>query len=161
MLDNIYQDYVRTARAKGCSEGAVIWRHAFRNSLMTVTTITGLSFAGLMGGAYIIESIFSIPGLGVMGVNAITRKDLPYILASLITIGGLFMIIMVVIDICYAALDPRIRSWYGGEAILRRAKKYQEKHKLSEEQLAALPDPVIPEELSAKYYELKEKGGAA
>lgn len=143
MLDNIYQDYIRTARAKGCSEGAVIWKHAFRNSLMTVVTITGLSFAGLMGGAFVLESVFTIPGLGVMGVNAISRKDMPQILASLITIGTMFMIIMVIIDIVYALLDPRTRSMYS--YTMKRVKKVEAKQGMTREEMEALSDPELPE----------------
>ena len=116
MLDTIRQDYVRTARAKGCGEQAVIWKHAFRNSLMTLVTITGMSFAGLLGGAFVIESVFSIPGLGMMGVTAINRKDMPQILASLLAIGSLFLIVMVIVDVLYAVLNPRIRSLYAGRS---------------------------------------------
>ena len=143
MLDNIRQDYIRTARAKGCSEGAVIWKHAFRNSLMTVVTITGLSFAGLMGGAFVLESVFTIPGLGVMGVNAISRKDMPQILASLITIGTMFMIIMVIIDIVYALLDPRTRSMY--HYTMKRVKKVAPAPQKTREEMEAMPDPELPE----------------
>jgi len=159
MLDNIFQDYVRTARSKGCTERKVIWKHAFRNSLMTITTITGLSFAGLMGGAFVLESVFSIPGLGVMGVNSITKKDMPYILASLMIIGSIFMVVMVIIDILYVVLDPRIRTWSMGEKYFRKLKKEREKNVMTQEQLDALTDPVIPQEMEDLYLQLK--GGAA
>ncbi len=112
MLDTIRQDYVRTVRSKGCPESTVIWKHAFRNSMMTLVTITGMSLAGLLGGAFVIESVFSIPGLGLMGVTAIKRKDLPQIMASLVMLGTFFLVMMVVIDILYAFIDPRIKSKY-------------------------------------------------
>ncbi len=113
MLDTIRQDYIRTARSKGCSAAAVTWKHAFRNSLMTLVTITGMSLSGLLGGAFVIETVFSIPGLGLMGVTAIKRKDLPQIMSSLVILGTFFLVMMVVIDIMYALIDPRIRAMYG------------------------------------------------
>ena len=145
MLDTIRQDYIRTARAKGCSEGRVIWRHAFRNSMLTVVTITGLSFAGLLGGAFVAENVFSMSGVGMMGINAIYRRDMPQILASLITIGTMFMVIMVIVDIMYAVLNPRIRSMYtsGSRARARRKAAAAAPTKTAEE-IAALPDPVLP-----------------
>ena len=146
MLDTIRQDYIRTARAKGCSETRVIWRHAFRNSLLTVVTITGLSFASLLGGAFVAESVFSLTGVGMMGINAIYRRDMPQILASLITIGTMFMVIMVIVDIMYAVLNPRIRSMYTSGSRLRAARRKQSETAVrSESEIAALPDPVLPE----------------
>lgn len=156
MLDNIYQDYIRTARAKGCSERSVIWKHAFRNSLMTITTITGLSFAGLMGGAFVIESVFSIPGLGIMGVNAITRKDMPQILASLITIGTLFMITMIIIDVFYAVLDPRVRSMY--QSGKQKRKRAAQGTALTQEELSNMADPDLPADMLADILALRGKG---
>lgn len=145
MLDNIRQDYVRTARAKGCGEPSVIWRHTFRNSLMTIVTITGLSFAGLMSGAFVIENVFSIPGLGVMGVNAITRKDMPQILASLVVIGTIFMVVMVIVDILYAILDPRTRSMYQSKKIVREEINPEENTEESDP--SVLPDPELSEDM--------------
>lgn len=144
MLDTIRQDYIRTARAKGCKEGTVIWKHAFRNSMLTVVTITGMSFAGLLGGAFISESVFSISGVGMMGIDAIHRRDMPQILASLITIGSIFMIIMVIVDIMYAVLNPRIRAAYtAGNS--RKKNSAAPRRTRTAEEIAALPDPVMPE----------------
>lgn len=145
MLDTIRQDYIRTARAKGCRESSVIWKHAFRNSLLTVVTITGMSFAGLLGGAFVAESVFSITGVGMMGINAIYRRDMPQILASLITIGSIFMVIMVIVDLMYAVLNPRIRAMYGGGKKLQKWAKTRETLERTPEQIAAMPDPVLPE----------------
>lgn len=117
MLDNIRQDYVRTAQSKGCSAGAVTWKHAFRNSLMTLVTITGMSFSTLMGGAIVIESVFSIPGLGLMGVTAIRRKDIPQVMASLVVLGMFFMVMMIIVDVVYAFIDPRIKARYQARKI--------------------------------------------
>lgn len=158
MLDTIHTDYIRTARAKGCSEASVIWKHAFRNSLMTIVTITGLSFAGLLGGAFVIESVFSLPGVGMMGVTAITRKDLPQVLASLMTIGTLFLITMVIIDILYAVLDPRVRSIYRSGSRKKRSKTTSTTAATtSPEEPAALPDPVLPDDEIPEF--LRQKGG--
>lgn len=112
MLDNTRQDYVRTAMSKGCSGASVTWKHAFRNSLMTLVTLTGMSLSNLMGGAIVIESVFSIPGLGLMGVTAIRRKDVPQVMASLVVLGVFFMVMMIIVDIVYAYIDPRIRAKY-------------------------------------------------
>lgn len=119
MLDNTRQDYVRTAQSKGCSGTSVTWKHAFRNSLMTLVTLTGMSLSNLMGGAIVIESVFSLPGLGMMGVTAIRRKDVPQVMGSLIVLGVFFMVMMIIVDIVYAYVDPRIRAKYQ----LRKPKK--------------------------------------
>lgn len=112
MLDNTRQDYVRTAQSKGCSPAVVTWKHAFRNSMMTLITITGMSLSTLMGGAIVVESIFSIPGLGTMVVTAIQRKDVPQVLSALVVLGIFFLVMMVIIDILYAFIDPRIKAQY-------------------------------------------------
>ncbi len=110
MLDSIRQDYIRTARAKGCSEGSVIWKHAFRNSTLTLITITGTTLSGLMGGAIVVEQVFTIPGLGVMIVTAIQRKDIPEVMGSLVFLALFFLIMMLIVDLLYAAVDPRIKA---------------------------------------------------
>ena len=159
MLDTIRQDYIRTARAKGCSETTVIWKHAFRNSMMTLITITGMSFAGLLGGAFVIESVFSINGVGMMGVNAISRKDMPQILASLLSIGTLFLVVMVIIDVLYAVLNPRVRSMYRSTS--RRKKKTSASTTTTEEEdLAQLPDPAMPDWSSQNLTLFKSGGGS-
>ncbi len=123
MLDNIRQDYVRTAQSKGCSPASVTWKHAFRNSMMTLITYTGISLSTLVGGAIVTESIFSIPGLGTMVVTAIRRKDVPQVLASLVVLGGFFLVMMLIIDILYAFIDPRIRAKYSSSKAKKRLKE--------------------------------------
>lgn len=129
MLDNIRQDYVRTAESKGCSPTAVTWKHAFRNSMMTLVTYTGISLSNLVGGAIVTESIFSIPGLGTMVVTAIRRKDIPQVLAALVVLGGFFLVMMLIIDILYAFIDPRIRAKYS----MHKSKKQPQKEKAVEQ----------------------------
>jgi len=108
MLEVLRQDYVRTARSKGLREGAVISRHALRNALIPVITISGLQLATLMGGTVVLESIFSIPGLGQGIVSAATTRDYPVIqsLAMLLVLKTLF--INLIIDVVYVFVDPRI-----------------------------------------------------
>ena len=110
MLETIRQDYIRTARSKGASEGRVIWRHAFKNALLPVITSMGMSFGASLGGAIIIETVFAIPGLGTHIVTAIRQKDTPVVLACTLFLAVMFCLIMLVVDIMYAFIDPRVKS---------------------------------------------------
>ena len=112
MLEAIRQDYVRTCRAKGGEERVVIWKHALKNALLPVITVTGNNFGGLLGGAMITETVYSIPGLGVMLVNAIKTKDIPVAMRTTLFLAGFFCLIMVVVDLLYALVDPRIKAKY-------------------------------------------------
>lgn len=108
VLENIQQDYIRTARAKGLSERIVIFKHALRNSLVTLVTLVGTMLPGMIGGSVIIERIFNIRGMGYIGFTAITERDYPVIMA-VTTMGAVLTLIgMLVSDILYAAVDPRI-----------------------------------------------------
>jgi len=110
MLEIIRQDYIITARAKGLSEKAVIYKHAMRNALLPVITILGLSIPGLIGGSVIFESIFSIPGLGLLFYQAIMMRDYNMIMGSL-TIGAILTLAgNLIADIAYSIADPRIRE---------------------------------------------------
>lgn len=109
MLDVLRQDYIRTARAKGLSEKYVIARHALKNSLLPVVTIIGFSFAMLLGGTWIAETVFNIPGTGALAINAIMRRDLPVIQGSMIFVALIYMVINLVVDLSYAFLNPRIK----------------------------------------------------
>jgi len=109
MLEEIHQDYVRTARAKGLSERVVILRHAFRNGLIPVLTILGLQMGTLLAGAIIIESIFSWPGLGRLTIQAILARDYPLVQGCILTIALTYIFINLVTDILYSVVDPRIR----------------------------------------------------
>jgi peptide/nickel transport system permease protein len=109
MLEVIREDYVRTARAKGLSERTVIFKHAFRNALLPIVTLLAFLLPGMFGGSVIIESIFSIPGMGQLGFEAVLSRDYPLIMA-ITTISALLTLVgLLLSDILYAALDPRIK----------------------------------------------------
>lgn len=112
MLESIRQDYVRTARAKGVPERQVIWKHVLKNALLPVVTNIGLSLGTLICGAVVTEKIFSIPGIGSLIVDRINYQDEPVIIAGTILIAICFTVVMLVVDIIYAFIDPRIRAKY-------------------------------------------------
>lgn len=112
MLESIRQDFVRTARAKGASENVVIWKHALKNALLPVITNIGLSLGSLIAGAVVAEKLFSIPGIGSLIVDRITYKDEPVIIAGTILIAVCFTVVMLLVDLIYAYIDPRIRAKY-------------------------------------------------
>jgi peptide/nickel transport system permease protein len=109
MLDVLGQDYIRTARAKGVRQSAVIMKHAFRNSLLPLVTVIGLSLGGLLGGAVLTETIFGLSGLGRTLYEAITARDYVIVQAFTLVIAVFFVSLNLLVDISYAYLDPRIR----------------------------------------------------
>ena len=109
MLDNLNQDYVRTARAKGLSELIVRRRHILRNALIPVFTILGLSLAGLVEGSFITEKYFGIPGIGLLAIESFFSRDYPIITALGLIIASAFVIANLIVDIGYRFIDPRIR----------------------------------------------------
>jgi peptide/nickel transport system permease protein/oligopeptide transport system permease protein len=109
MLEILGQDYLRTARAKGLRERVVIWRHALRNALIPVSTIVGLQFGSLLGGAFIIETIFGWPGVGRLAVQAIFNRDFPVIQGTVLLVAVAYLVTNLIVDLLYAWLDPRIR----------------------------------------------------
>ncbi len=110
MLETLGEDYVRTARAKGLAAPAVVLRHALRNAMIPLITVIGLSFAILIGGAVITEQVFNIPGVGRLLIQAIGRRDYPVVQGVVLVIAGLYVLINLLIDIAYGALDPRLRE---------------------------------------------------
>jgi peptide/nickel transport system permease protein len=114
MLETIRQDYVRTAKAKGASSRLVIWRHAMKNALMPVITVAGTSFGALLGGAIATESLFGLPGLGTYISDGIKLKDVPAVLGGIIVFALLFSIIILLVDLSYEFVDPRIKARYTG-----------------------------------------------
>jgi peptide/nickel transport system permease protein len=109
MLEVLGQDYIRTARAKGLSNPTVILKHAFRNSLLPLVTVIGLSLGGLLGGAVLTETIFGLSGVGRTLYEAITARDYGIVQAFTVVIAIFFVILNLIVDISYAYLDPRIR----------------------------------------------------
>jgi peptide/nickel transport system permease protein len=109
MLDVLGQDYIRTARAKGLGETPVVWIHALRNAFIPVLTVIGLQVGFLMGGVIVTETVFSWPGVGRLAVQAIYARDFPVVQAVVFLFAMVFVIVNLVVDLLYAALDPRIR----------------------------------------------------
>ncbi len=103
------EDYVRTARAKGMRERRVVWHHALRNALIPVITLTGLEFGTLLGGAIVIETVFSWPGLGRLLVDSVSYRDYPVIQAEILLFSLEFVLINLVVDLLYAVVNPEIR----------------------------------------------------
>jgi peptide/nickel transport system permease protein len=109
MLEVLRQDYIRTARAKGLPGWIVVGKHALRNALIPVVTAAGIALGVLLGGAVVIESVFSLPGVGRLIVGAIQRRDYPVIQGGLLLTATIFVLVNLAVDLLYAALDPRIR----------------------------------------------------
>jgi peptide/nickel transport system permease protein len=109
MLEILYSDYVRTARAKGLSELLVVTRHVLRGSLVTVLTLIGIQFGAVLGGAVLIEQIWGIPGMGSLSLQAVTKRDYRQVMAVTMIFATIFILITLVVDILYAYVDPRIR----------------------------------------------------
>lgn len=109
MLEVIRLDFVRTARAKGAAEATVIVKHALRNGLIPVTSILGLQFAGLMGGAIITESIFALPGIGRLSIDALGARDIPVVQGVVLLAAAIIVTANLVVDFGYTLIDPRIR----------------------------------------------------
>jgi peptide/nickel transport system permease protein len=109
MLEVLSSDFVRTARAKGVTEYRVVMAHAFRNALMPVLNVVGLTIAALLGGAVVTEQIFNIPGIGRLLIQAVGRRDVPLVQGTVLVIATIYVIVNLMVDIIAAALDPRIR----------------------------------------------------
>ena len=110
MLEELGQDYIRTARAKGLSERAVVYRHALRNALIPVVTVIGLQFGALLAGAIVTETIFAWPGIGRLTINAISNRDYALVQGCLLCIGLTYVAVNFLTDLIYSALNPRIRQ---------------------------------------------------
>ncbi len=114
MLETIRQDYVRTAYAKGQRRWAVIIRHAFRNSLIPIINAIGVTIGTQLGGALIIENIFGIPGIGQYAVTAITNRNFAAVRGSVAVLALAFTVVNLIVDLCYVAVDPRLKSTFAG-----------------------------------------------
>jgi ABC-type dipeptide/oligopeptide/nickel transport system permease component len=110
MLEELGQDYIRTARAKGLSEAAVVWRHALPNALVPIITVVGLQFGALLAGAIVTETIFSWPGLGRLTVSAISNRDYALVQGCLLSIGLTYVLVNFLTDLVYHVVNPRMRG---------------------------------------------------
>jgi peptide/nickel transport system permease protein len=113
MLDVLREDYIRTAYAKGVTERRVVTRHALRNAMIPAITVIGASLGALLGGAVVTETVFSIPGMGRLVVQSISRRDFPLIQGAIMLIAGIYVLVNLLVDILYVYIDPRVR--YGGK----------------------------------------------
>lgn len=109
MLEVLGEDYVRTARAKGVRENAVLFRHALRNAAVPILTVIGTGFALLISGVVVTESVFNIPGIGRLTVDAILARDYPVIQAMILLTAGIYVAVNLIVDVSYSLFDPRIR----------------------------------------------------
>ena len=123
MLDVIRADYITTARSKGVPENVVIIKHALKNALIPIITMMGTSFGRLLGGAMIIETIFSIPGMGTYIIGAVNNRDYPIVQGGTIFLAIVFSIMMLLVDLLYAAVDPRIKAQYASGKKGKKVKK--------------------------------------
>jgi ABC-type dipeptide/oligopeptide/nickel transport system permease component len=109
MLEVLGEDYIRTARAKGLAERVVLYKHALRNASIPVITVVGVQFSVMLGGAVVVETVFSIPGVGRYLIQAIMSKDFPVVQGGLMLVAGFSVLVAGVVDLVYVLIDPRIR----------------------------------------------------
>ena len=109
IVEVMKEDYIRTARAKGLKEKTVIWAHAFRNSMISVVTVVGLQFGFLLGGSVVTEAVFAYPGLGQLLIESVNYRDYPAIQSLILIFSLQFIVINLIVDILYAALNPEIK----------------------------------------------------
>lgn len=109
LIEVLKEDYIRTARAKGIKEKMVVWKHAFRNSMISVVTVIGLQFGFLLGGSVVTESVFAFPGLGSLLIESVNYRDYPAIQSLILIFSLHFIIINLLVDILYAVLNPEIK----------------------------------------------------
>jgi ABC-type dipeptide/oligopeptide/nickel transport system permease component len=109
LLEVLREEYVKTARAKGVAERAVIFRHALRNAMIPILTVAGVQLGQLMAGSIILESVFYLPGLGRLALGAISARDLPVVQGVVLFVASGIVVINAAVDMLYGVLDPRIR----------------------------------------------------
>lgn len=123
MLEVIRSDYIVTARAKGLSEREILYKHALPNALIPIITVVGNGMGMMLGGTVVIESVFSIPGIGMYTTSAINNRDYPIVMGGVLFLGALFSLIMLLVDVIYAYVDPRIKAQYEGQQKSWRRRK--------------------------------------
>ena len=110
VLEVLHSEFIRTVRAKGAKEGVVIFKHALRNSLVSVITLIGLQVGYLLGGTVVLESIFALPGLGSLIFESVLVRDYPIVQSTVLVFGGMFLLVNLIVDVMYGWVDPRIRA---------------------------------------------------
>lgn len=125
VLETIRSDYITTARSKGLKEKEVIWKHVIPNALIPIITVAGGSFAAVFGGSIIIETVFNINGIGLYMMSGITSRDYPVVQGCVVLLGIVFSLCMLLVDIAYAFVDPRIKAQYEGESKKKKPKGVQ------------------------------------
>ena len=115
MLEVNHADYITTARSKGLAENRVVYTHALPNALIPILTLIGMRFGTMLGGATVVEVIFSIPGIGQLLVNGINNRDSTIVTGGIVFIALTFSVIMLITDLAYAFVDPRIKAQYAGK----------------------------------------------
>ena len=113
MLETLRQDYIRTARAKGLSPATVLFKHALKNAFLPVLTTAGVSFGYLLSGSFVVETIFTVPGVGYQSINSVFQRDYSVIQGTTLVLAVVFVVTNLVIDLLYAVLDPRVRATEG------------------------------------------------
>ncbi len=110
MLETLRQDYIRTARAKGLSPATILIKHALKNAFLPVLTTTGVSFGYLLSGSFVVETIFTVPGVGYQSINSLFQRDYSVIQGTTLLLAVVFVVTNLVIDLLYAVLDPRVKA---------------------------------------------------
>jgi ABC-type dipeptide/oligopeptide/nickel transport system permease component len=109
MLDILRQDYIRTSKSRGLPDSTIVYSHALKNVLIPVVTVIGLRFGGLLAGSALVEAVFAIPGLGRLLIDAVLKRDYPVVQGTILVISITFVIVNTIVDLLYAAIDPRIK----------------------------------------------------
>ena len=109
VIDVINMDYIKTAKAKGVKQNVIMYKHALRNALIPILTAIGQSFATLLSGAAVVETVFGIPGVGQLIVSSVTKRDYPMIQGIVLVVSLIYILINLVIDLLYGVVDPRVR----------------------------------------------------
>jgi peptide/nickel transport system permease protein len=113
VLEVMHEDFVRTARAKGLSRRATLWRHVLRNALIPVVTVMGLQFANLLAGTIVVENVFSLPGLGRLIFQSVSNRDLIVVRNCVMLLAAMVVVVNFVVDVLYAVIDPRVKTSHG------------------------------------------------
>lgn len=109
MLEVLRQDYIRTSKSRGIAQSVIVLKHAFKNALIPVITVVGLRFGGLLAGSMLVETVFSIPGIGRFMVDGVLKRDYPVVQGTILILATTFVLVNLIVDLVYAAVDPRIK----------------------------------------------------